>query len=214
MEVHADLMMSHQIPPAALAEQARIMAGAGANAVYIMDTAGALTIEDAVARVHAFREVLPDEVEVGIHAHNNLSLAVAISAQAIVAGATLADACLAGIGAGAGNCQMEALVATLERMGIATGVSLWDLQDAADDLVRPLMTTPPVVDRSTLTLGFAGVPSSFLLHARRAAAQFGVDEREILVELGRRRTVGGQEDLIVELAAEMAARGDREHHPA
>jgi 4-hydroxy 2-oxovalerate aldolase len=205
MEVHSDLMMAHQIPPAELARQARIMADAGANGVYIMDTAGALTIEDAVARVDAFREALPADVEVGIHAHNNLSLAVAISVEAVRAGATLVDACLAGMGAGAGNCQTEALVATLERMGFPTGTDLWALQDAADDAVRPVMTQPPVIDRSTLTLGFAGVPSSFLLHARKASEQFGVDEREILVELGRRKAVGGQEDMIIQIAAELAS---------
>ncbi len=207
MEVHSDLMMSHMVEPAELAEQARIMADAGANAVYIMDSAGALTVDGARARVEAFRATLPADVEVGIHAHNNLSLAVAITVAAIQSGATLADACLAGLGAGAGNCQMEALVAVLDRLGVDTGVDLWMLEDAADEEVRPLMVAPPVIDRSTLTLGYAGVASSFLRHSKRAAEQFGIDERDLLVELGRRMAVGGQEDLIIQVAAELSLAG-------
>lgn len=207
MEVHGDLMMCHMVEPTQLAGQARIMADAGASAVYIMDSAGALTVDGARARVDAFRVNLPSHVEVGIHAHNNLSLAVAITVAAIESGAELADACLVGLGAGAGNCQMEALVAVLDRLGIVTGVDLWMLQDAADDDVRPLMASQPTIDRSTLTLGYAGVPSSFLRHARCAAEQFDVDERDLLVELGRRRAVGGQEDLVIQVAAELSHSG-------
>jgi 4-hydroxy-2-oxovalerate aldolase len=151
------------------------------------------------------RAVLPNDVEVGIHEHNNLSLAVANSLAAIQEGATLVDVSLAGLGAGAGNCQTEALVAVLERAGIPTGIDLWTLQDVADGLVRgEIMQGPLQIDRLTATMGFAAVPASFLLHALRAADRFGVDPREIIVELGRRKVVVGQEDLIIDLAARLA----------
>jgi 4-hydroxy 2-oxovalerate aldolase len=146
------------------------------------------------------------EAEAGIHAHQNLSLAVANTVVALQEGATLADACLVGAGAGAGNCQMEALVAVLDRIGIPTGIDLWKLEDVADAIVRPILTTPPTVDRTTLTQGFAGVPGSFLHHAARAAERFGVDARDVLVEVGRRKSVAGQEDLLIEVAAGLAAK--------
>ncbi len=202
MEVYGDLMMSHMAPPEALGIQARIMEDAGADAVYLMDSAGAMTMDEVRARVAALRSVL--RVPVGIHAHNNLSLAVANTLVAIEEGATLADACLGGLGAGAGNCQMESLVAALDRLGIDTGIDLWALQDLADHVVRPLMTRPPTIDRSTLTLGYAGVASTFLLHVDRAAERFGIDARDLMVELGRRKAVAGQEDLIVEVAARLS----------
>ena len=202
MRVYGDLMMSHMAPPATLAVQARIMQDAGAEAVYLMDSAGAMTMDEVRARVAALHAAL--DVQVGIHAHNNLSLAVANTIAAIEEGATLADGCLAGLGAGAGNCQMESLVAVLERLGLHTGVDLWALQDLADHAVRPLMTRPPTIDRSTLTLGYAGVASTFLLHADRAAARFGVDARDVMVELGRSKAVAGQEDLIIEVAARLS----------
>jgi len=178
---------------------------AGATGVHIMDSAGALTMEDVKARIGAMLRELGGEAEAGIHAHQNLSLAVANTVVAFQEGATLADACLAGAGAGAGNCQMEALVAVLQKLGIETGIDLWALEDVADAIVRPILTTPPTVDRVTLTQGFAGVPGSFLHHAARAAERFGVDARDLLVEVGRRRSVGGQEDLLLEVAAGMAA---------
>lgn len=206
MDVHGDLMMPHMVEPPKLAEQARIMVDAGAQGVHIMDSAGALTMDDVRARVSALREELQDDAAVGIHAHNNLSLAVANTMVAVKEGATLADACLAGLGAGAGNCQMEALVAVLEREGIHTGIDLWTLEDIADSIVRPIMTSPVTIDRTTLTQGYAGVPGSFLLHAHRASERFGVDARDILVELGRRKVVSGQEDLIIEVAARLSAK--------
>jgi 4-hydroxy 2-oxovalerate aldolase len=205
MDVHGDLMMPHMTTPETIARQARIMVDAGATGVHIMDSAGALTMDDVRARVAAMLAEFGGEAEAGIHAHQNLSLAVANTIAAFGEGATLADACLAGAGAGAGNCQLEALVAVMEKMGMSTGIELWALEDIADQIVRPIMTTPPVVDRVTLTQGFAGVPGSFLHHAFAAADRFGVDARDILVEVGRRQSVGGQEDLMIEVAAGLAA---------
>jgi 4-hydroxy 2-oxovalerate aldolase len=204
MDVHADLMMPHMTDPKTLAGQARIMVDAGAQGVHIMDSAGALTMDGVKARIAAFLEEFGGEAEAGIHAHQNLSLSVANTVVAVQEGATLADACLAGAGAGAGNCQMEALVAVLDRMGIETGIDLWTLQDLADTVVRPIMPRQPTIDRLTLTQGYAGVPGSFLMHATRAAERFGVDPRDILVEVGRRKSVGGQEDLLIEVAARLA----------
>lgn len=204
MDVHGDLMMPHLAGPAKIAEQARIMVDAGATGVHIMDSAGALTIDDVKLRIAAMLAEFGGEAEVGIHAHNNLSLAVANTLTAVQEGATIADACLAGMGAGAGNCQLEALVAVLDRSGITTGIDLWKLQELADRAVRPLMTRPVVIDRITLTQGYAGVPGSFLAHAIRAGERFGVDPREIMVEVGQRKAVSGQEDLVIELAARLA----------
>jgi len=203
MDVHGDLMMPHMTTPETIARQGRIMVDAGATGVHIMDSAGALTMDDVKARIVAMLAKFGGEAEAGIHAHQNLSLAVANTMVAFAEGATLADACLAG--AGAGNCQLEALVAVMEKAGMGTGIDLWTLEDIADQVVRPIMTTPPIVDRATLTQGFAGVPGSFLHHAFSAAERFGVDARDILVEVGRRRSVGGQEDLVIEVAARLAA---------
>jgi 4-hydroxy 2-oxovalerate aldolase len=205
MDVHGDLMMPHMTTPAKLAEQARLMVDAGAQGVHLMDSAGALTPDDVKARVAALREAFGGDAEVGIHAHENLSLAVANTLAAVAEGATLADACLAGAGAGAGNCQMEALVAALDRVGRPTGIDLFALQDLADGLVRPALPRQPVIDRITLTQGYAGVPGSFLLHAQRVAERFGVDPRELMVEAGRQQVVSGQEDVLIEIAARAAA---------
>jgi 4-hydroxy 2-oxovalerate aldolase len=208
MLAHSHLNTAHLLDPAGLAEQARIVADAGSQAVFIVDSAGAFLTDDVRRRISAMREALPSDVAVGMHEHNNLSLAVANSAAAIEEGATLVDTSLAGLGAGAGNTQTEALVAVLERMGIDTGIDLWALQDAADDIVRgEVMQRPIVIDRLTSTMGFASVPSSYLLHAIRAGERFGLDPREIIVELGRRRVVVGQEDAIVGIAADMLEAG-------
>lgn len=198
------LMMTHMAEPATLVESGKIMADAGAEAIYIADSAGALTMDAMRARIRAVREALDPKVEIAVHAHNNLSLAVANTVVAIEEGATIADACLAGFGAGAGNCQLEALVAVLDRMSIETGIDLWKAQDAAEDCVRPLMAQPSRVDRTTISLGYAGVYSSFLAHTQEAASRFNVEARDILVELGRRKVVAGQEDAIIEVAATMA----------
>jgi 4-hydroxy 2-oxovalerate aldolase len=204
MEAVGFLMMSHMIGPDELLIQAKLMESYGADCVYVVDSAGAMTTPDARARVAALKAGL--SCQVGLHAHNNLSLGVANSLAAIEEGAEQIDGCLGGLGAGAGNCPTEILIATCARSGISTGIDPFAVMDAAEEVVRPLMIRPQVIDRSSLMLGYAGVYSSFLLHAEWAAERFGVDARDILLELGRRRIVGGQEDMIVDVAVELAAR--------
>ena len=202
MEVVGFLMMAHMAEPAKIVEQAKLFERYGADLVYVTDSAGALLPSGVTARVKALKEAV--SIPVGFHAHNNLGLALGNSIAAYEAGATSLDGCLAGLGAGAGNAQTEILAAVFSLMGVETGLNLYALMDAAEDRVRPRMLQPPLVDRNTLTLGYAGVYSSFLLHAERASQRFGVDTRDILVELGRRKTVGGQEDLIIDVAHELA----------
>jgi 4-hydroxy 2-oxovalerate aldolase len=205
MLAHSHLNTAHLLDPDGLVEQAKVVVDAGSTAIFIVDSAGAFLTDDVRRRVAALRAALPDEVEIGMHEHNNLSLAVANSAAAVAEGATLVDTSLAGLGAGAGNCQTEVLVAVLERMGIATGIDLWTLQDVADQIVRSeVMQRPIEIDRLTATMGYASVPASYLLHAIRAGERFGLDPRELIVELGRRRVVVGQEDAIIGIAAAMA----------
>jgi 4-hydroxy-2-oxovalerate aldolase len=199
------LMMSHMLEPAPLAEQARLMASYGAQVVYVVDSAGALVPASAAARVQALRDALPHEVAVGFHAHNNLGCGVGNALAAVEAGATWLDGSLRGLGAGAGNAQLEVLAAALERSGHATNARLFPLMDVAEDVVAPLMPRAQVIDTTALSLGYAGVYSSFLLHAERAGAKFGVEPRAVLMELGRRRIVGGQEDMIIDAAAELAS---------
>jgi 4-hydroxy 2-oxovalerate aldolase len=206
MEVVGFLMMAHMIEPSELLEQARLMESYGADCVYVVDSAGAMTTEDARLRVRALKDGLRPETQVGIHAHNNLSLAVANSVGALEEGADQVDGCSRGLGAGAGNCPTEVLVAVSQKLGYRTGVDPLQIMDVAEDVVRPIMPREQIINRSALTLGYAGVYGSFLLHAERAAERFGVDAREILLELGRRRVVGGQEDMIVDVALELANR--------
>lgn len=204
LETVGFLMMAHMTPTSVLVEEACKMESYGAHAVYVVDSAGAMLIDEVRDKVSALRNVLGPDCEVGFHAHNNLGLAVANSLAAIEEGAVRIDASLAGLGAGAGNTALEVFVAVCTKLDIETGVDLYKVMDAAEDIVRPKMLRPVLTDRTSLPLGYAGVYSSFLLHAFRAAEQFHVDPRDVLIELGRRRVVGGQEDMIVDVAFEIA----------
>ncbi len=204
MDTVGFLMMSHMNSAAGLVQQARLMEGYGANCIYVTDSAGHMLPADVKEKLGAVREALKPETELGFHAHHNLAMGVANSITAIEAGANRIDAASAGLGAGAGNTPMEVLVAVLDLMGVETGVDTFKIQDVAEDLVVPIMDFPIRIDRDALTLGYAGVYGSFLLFAKRAEKKYGVPAREILVEMGRRGCVGGQEDMIEDTALTLA----------
>lgn len=207
METVGFLMMSHMAPTETLVEQAKLMESYGADTLYVVDSAGALLPHEVREKIRALKDVL--EIEVGFHAHNNLSLAMGNTLAAIEEGATRIDGSIRCLGAGAGNTQTEVLVAVLDRLGIETGIDVYKIMDIAEELVAPILPRPQEINRDSLVLGYAGVYSSFLLHAERAAEKFGVDSRDILVEIGKRKAVGGQEDMIVDVAAELAKAGSR-----
>ncbi|PVX81233.1 4-hydroxy-2-oxovalerate aldolase [Paraburkholderia unamae] len=198
------LMMAHMNSPEGLVSQAKLMESYGANCIYVTDSAGYMLPDDVRARLSAVRDALRPETELGFHGHHNLAMGIANSIAAIESGARRIDAAAAGLGAGAGNTPMEVFVAVCERLGIETGVDVFRISDVAEDLVVPLMDTPVRIDRDSLVLGYAGVYSSFLLFAKRAEKKYGVPARDILVELGKRGMVGGQEDMIEDTAITMA----------
>ncbi|MCX5468303.1 4-hydroxy-2-oxovalerate aldolase [Acinetobacter nematophilus] len=198
------LMMAHMASPEKLLEEAQKMVSYGANCIYVTDSAGYMLPQDVTDRVGLLRANLAAEIELGFHGHHNLGMGVANTVAAVDAGAIRVDLAAAGLGAGAGNTPLELFVAVANRMGLETGVDLFKVQDIAEELVIPMMLQPIRADRDAATLGYAGVYSSFLLFAKRAEAKYGVSAREILLELGRRGTVGGQEDMIEDLALTMS----------
>ncbi len=202
------LMMAHMTEPQALCEQAKLMESYGANCVYVTDSAGYMLPDDVSERVGALRDALDSKTQIGFHGHHNLGMGIANSLAAVEAGAIRIDGSVAGLGAGAGNTPLEVFCAVCDRLGIETGVDLFKLMNVAEEQVVPIMDEPIRIDRDALTLGYAGVYSSFLLHAKRAGRKYGVPSHDILIELGRRGTVGGQEDMIEDLALEMVRKRD------
>jgi 4-hydroxy-2-oxovalerate/4-hydroxy-2-oxohexanoate aldolase len=204
MDTVGFLMMAHMVTPEKLLEQALLMESYGANCIYCTDSAGYMLPSHVTERIGLLRTELKDTTELGFHGHHNLGMGIANSLAAIEAGANRIDGSAAGLGAGAGNTPLEVFVAVLNRMEVIHGVDLYKIMDVAEDVVVPMMDQPIRIDRDALVLGYAGVYSSFLLFAQRAAAKYGVSSRDILVEMGRRKTVGGQEDMIEDVALDLA----------
>jgi 4-hydroxy-2-oxovalerate/4-hydroxy-2-oxohexanoate aldolase len=198
------LMMAHMIEPKALLEQAKLMESYGANVIYCTDSAGYMLPDDVTARIATLREGLKPETDIGFHGHHNMAMGIANSLAAVEAGAVRIDGSVAGLGAGAGNTPLEVFTAVCDRMGVETGVDVFKIMDVAEDIVVPMMDQQIRIDRDSLILGYAGVYSSFLLHAQRAARKYGVSSADILVEMGRMKTVGGQEDMIEDVALNMS----------
>jgi 4-hydroxy 2-oxovalerate aldolase len=213
LETVGFLMMAHMLDPEPLAAQARIMADAGAQCVYVVDSAGALILDQVSDRVAALRDAIGPNVQVGFHGHQNLGLGVANSIAAIRAGARQIDGCTRSLGAGAGNTPTEVLVAVCDRLDIPTGIDTFAMLDAAEDVVRPVMDAECVPDRMSIIMGYAGVYSSFLKHADRVAAAYGVPGAEILVRAGQRQLVGGQEDQLIDIAVELQTERAATVHP-
>lgn len=203
MEVVGFLMMAHMVEPEKLLEQAKLMESYGADVVYATDSAGALLPNQVTERIELLVQEL--DAKVGFHAHNNLGLAMANTLAAAEAGATFLDGSARALGAGAGNTQTEVMVGVLDKAGYETGIDLFKIMDVAEDSIDPILTAPQIIDRESLTLGYAGVYSSFKLFAQREGKRYGLEPREILIELGKRKVVGGQEDMVADVAAEMAA---------
>lgn len=202
LEAVGFLMMAHMRGPEDLLEQAKLMKSYGADCVYIVDSAGAMLPRDAAERVEAMKEGL--DCQVGFHAHDNLGVAIGNSLAALEAGADQLDGSLRGLGAGAGNAKTELLAAVLDKMGVETGLDVFKLMDAAEYVIAPMMPFEPMPDRDSIAIGYAGVYSTFLLHAKRAAERYDIDVREIMMELGRREAVAGQEDWVIDVAMDVA----------
>lgn len=208
MDTVGFLMMAHMTDVQTLVDQAILMESYGATTVYCVDSAGYMLPADVTARVSAMRAALKPETEIGFHGHHNLAMGVSNSLAAIAAGASRIDGSAAGFGAGAGNTPLEIFAAVAERMGIDTGVDVFKLMDVAEDSVLPMMAKPPRADRDSLTLGYAGVYSTFLYNAKDCERRYGLPARDLLMELGRLKMIGGQEDMIEDTALTMAkARG-------
>jgi 4-hydroxy 2-oxovalerate aldolase len=206
METVGFLMMAHKADPAELARQARIMVDAGAQCVYCVDSAGALVLDTAQVRVEAIVREIGHQAQIGFHGHQNLSLGVANSVLAYRNGAQQVDGALCALGAGAGNSPTEVLAATFDKLEISTGVDVGGVLAAAEDVVKPFLPRWPSMDRNAIVQGWAGVYSSFLLHAERAAERYGVPAHEILTRVGELGYVGGQEDMIIDVAIDLATR--------
>jgi 4-hydroxy-2-oxovalerate/4-hydroxy-2-oxohexanoate aldolase len=204
MDTVGFLMMAHRVSAEKILEQAKLMVSYGANCIYCTDSAGYMLPDEVTEKIGLLRSELNPNIEVGFHGHHNMGMAIANSLAAVEAGASRIDGSVAGLGAGAGNTPLEVFVAVLDRMQVNHGIDLYKIMDVAEDRVVPIMDQPIRIDRDALTLGYAGVYSSFLLFAKRAEAKYGIQARDILVELGRRGTVGGQEDMIEDLALTMA----------
>jgi 4-hydroxy-2-oxovalerate/4-hydroxy-2-oxohexanoate aldolase len=204
MDTVGFLMMAHMISPEEILAQAKLMEGYGANCIYVTDSAGYMLPDDVTARISLLRAELNEETDIGFHGHHNMGMGIANSLAALDAGAIRVDGSAAGLGAGAGNTPLEVFAAVLDRMGADHGIDIYKLMDVAEDIIVPMMDQPVRIDRDALILGYAGVYSSFLLFAQRAAKKYGLSSRDILVELGRMKTVGGQEDLIEDVAIDMA----------